>query len=223
MQQSPLNADPDVITVNFCAVNLTFVSTAILLFTIVLIWQQSNNKALKRSRSRWTLFAVGVFCSAFFFSLGLVLSDKSEMGHIITSALDNVLRATFGSIQMINGERDYASLDPGQLPNGCFAFIVFFEHLLSVLSPVAFLGAVASYVSRFLSMPRASFRSIFRPITYVFSDLGEPSLTLAASIRDKHWRSCRIPFLKNRQRDGANLVFTSVNRDSDDELQIRAT
>jgi hypothetical protein len=156
------------------------------------------------------VFAVGVFLSAFFFNLGLVLSEPSSIGSFVIRSTDRVLLSLFNSFQMIDAGKDFVKLDAGALTHRQLVFVMVVHHLLYVLSPIAFLGAVASYVSRFLSLPRAALRARLHPNTYVFSELGTHSLTLARNIRNKH---------KHR----ANLVFASVDRDADDELQIEAT
>lgn len=207
----------EAITVGPCAFACAIASTVILATTVVHILSQSVNKTLKRSRSRWTIFAIGVFCAAFAFNCGLVWSCPSRISNGFVRVIDLVLQSTFHSIQMIDAGKDTLALMHKGHSSYAFDYVLVVGHVLYVLSPVAFLGAVASYVSRFLSLPRARFRSFSRSNTYVFSELRDQSLTLAKNIRERHQRNLRV------FRDDANLVFASVSRDADDDLQIKAS
>jgi hypothetical protein len=201
----------------------TFISAVILIITIACIWHQNKQEMLTRPRSRWTVFAIGVFCSAFLFNLGIVLSDKSELNGFVFRNIDRILQSVFNSIQMLDAGKDPLNITKGDLENWCFYVIVFVGHVLYILSPIAFLGAVASYVSRFLCMPRAVWRSYRRSATYVFSELGEPSLTLAKNILNDHRSdSSHTNTRPHFRKHDVSLVFASVDRNADDELQIRA-
>ena len=196
------------------AFGFAVVAVAILLVTIWLIFVPGKDHKTKRPRTRWTYFAVGVFLSALTLNLGLLLVDDEQ------PLLDTLLKAIFNSIQMIDAGRDLTNLKPANVGVEQLAFVRFVEELLYICSPVAFLGAVASYLSRFLARPRARLRCRIHANTYVFSELNEASLVIAQNVHDRiRGRHKLFPHPFTR---GANLLFCSVNRDSDDDLQIRA-
>lgn len=163
-------------------------------------------RILGPSRGRfinWVTFAIGVFIATFLFNAGLLLAQGGY-----------VLDAFFLSIQMIDMGRDIVDIPiNGFLMCG----IRFYETVLYCLAPISFIGVIASYLVRFISLPVACILSKFRD-TFILSDLNESTVFLARSIKDhySHPESCA-------PRRKANIVFTSVHRDLHDKLQMQAS
>lgn len=201
-----------------CWAIASVVSLVVFVATLIVIVCRGKNKHVDRSKSRWTIFAAGVFFATFILNLGLyqpppesALSSPIQQIEIF----DRVLWSAFNTIQMFDAGRDLASLSANEASEPMCALVWLYVELLFVLSPVAFLGAVATYLVRFFGLTRVRIRSWFHSDTYVFSELNEHAVTLATSIRGREdgklW-----PFRR------ANLVFASVDRDAGSELQTRA-
>ncbi len=153
-----------------------------------------------------------------FTALVFLAAVAFEIGQAETSSLFAPL---YHAIQIVGGDRD---LDAVRLPDAqpLRDILRVYSSVLFVLTSIAAILAIVSYLMELLTVPLVRLLSLRRDV-FVFSQLDERSLKIAHSVSNYYEEHSVDPSHAGmRQRRRACLVFACVDREEERELASTA-